>query len=85
MKFHLKICNFLSRAALILICQNVFSATLPANDFATLKMGDDARVLKTVNGVNITRDQVVIFLRSMQAQGQKITPDVEASVLNDLI
>lgn len=85
MKFHLKICNFLSRAALILICQNVFSATLPANDFATLKMGDDARVLKTVNGVNITRDQVVIFLRSMQAQGQKITPDVEASVLNELI
>lgn len=85
MKFHLKICNFLSRAALILICQNVFSATLPTNDFATLKMGDDARVLKTVNGVNITRDQVVIFLRSMQAQGQKITPDVEASVLNELI
>jgi peptidyl-prolyl cis-trans isomerase C len=86
MKFELKkILMLLCQFTVILLCQDALSATQVVTDLTTLKMGDDGRVLKTVNGVQITRDQVVIFLRSMQVQGQKITPEVEASVLNELI
>lgn len=86
MKFESKkILMLLCQFTVILLCQDALSANQAVTDLTTLKMGDDGRVLKTVNGVNITRDQVVIFLRSMQAQGQNITPEVETSVLNELI
>ncbi len=70
--------NFLIGAAF----NNAYS---DATNILDIKATDQSTVLKTVNGSSITRDQVLIFLRTMQGQGQKITPDVESAVLNELV
>jgi peptidyl-prolyl cis-trans isomerase C len=77
--------NSLFCLALISTSLTVVAADKITKDPKTSINTDAQKVLKTVNGVAITRDQLNQFLHNLQAQGQKITPEVENVILNELI
>lgn len=56
-----------------------------AAEKASKASADMSKAIKTVNGVAITQEQLNLFLQNLQAQGQKISPDAEKMVLNELI
>ena len=77
--------NALFCLALISSSFTVVAAEKVNKEPKALTSSDAQKVLKTVNGVAITRDQLNQFLHNLQAQGQKITPEVENAILNELI
>jgi len=77
--------NALFCLALISTSFTVVAADKVTKEPKALTSTDAQKVLKTVNGVAITRDQLNQFLHNLQAQGQKITPEVENAILNELI
>jgi peptidyl-prolyl cis-trans isomerase C len=77
--------NFLFYLALISTSLTAVAADKVTKEPKALTISDAQKVLKTVNGVAITRDQLNQFLHNLQAQGQKITPEVENAILNELI
>jgi len=71
--------------ALLSNSYTVASAEKVAKEPKSSTSTEAQKVLKTVNGVAITTDQLNHFLHNLQAQGQKITPEVENVILNELI
>ena len=79
-----------SHAFKYLLCISLIITS--AQSLSADKVNKESRVsaevlkpLKTVNGVIITQEQLNHFLQNLQAQGQKISPDAEKMVLNELI
>lgn len=82
--------SYFSHAVKYLLCLSLI--VVSANGMATdkgskeNKAGEEGRkVIKNVNGVAITQEQLHQLLQNLQAQGQKIGPDAEKAILNELI
>jgi peptidyl-prolyl cis-trans isomerase C len=75
--------NYLLCISLVLNVNAVLAAEKTSK---TTKINTEAaKVIKTVNGVTISQEQLNHFLQSLQAQGQQLGPDAEKMVLNELV